>query len=398
MPSSLIYLDCNATTPIDPRVVEAMARAWQKCGANPASQHEPGRQARRTLEEAREGIAALLGAKTSGMDADQVIFTSGGTEANNLALLGLSEPEVGSQRSEVKTRETAKRVVISAIEHPSVIAAGEELRRRGCEVVPAEVDANGVIAIGELIAHLRQTTALVSVMLANNETGVIQPVAEIATRCRARGIVMHTDAVQAVGKIAVNFRELGVDAMTVAPHKFHGPLGIGALILRHGVGLQPQLFGGFQQGGLRPGTENVALAVGFCEALRLWHDEASHREARMRSLRDELECSLRAGLPEIVVVGECSPRLPNTSCVALPGVNRQALVMALDLAGVACSTGSACASGSSQPSPTLVAMGLPGEQIEAAIRCSLGGSTTAAEVAQAARHIVNAVNHLRPKK
>jgi cysteine desulfurase len=398
MPAAPIYLDNNATTPIDPRVVQAMARAWEKWGANPASQHEAGRKARRMLEEAREGIATLLGAKTSGMETDQVIFTSGGTEANNLALLGLGGPEAGGRRSGVGGQEAGRSVIISAIEHPSVVGAAEERRRGGCDVARAAVDGNGVINVGQLKELLDQSTALVSVMLANNETGVIQPVAEIAALCQERGIVLHTDAVQAVGKIAVNFRELGADAMTVAPHKFHGPLGIGALILRYGVTLEPQLFGGFQQGGLRPGTENVALAVGFFEALRLWHEEASARETRMRALRDELERSLRAELPDVFVVGEPAPRLPTTSCISFPGINRQALVMALDMAGVACSTGSACASGSSQPSPTLLAMGLPAELIESAIRLSLSALTTAAEATQAVRRIINAVNHLRSKK
>jgi cysteine desulfurase len=235
----------------------------------------------------------------------------------------------------------------------------------------------------------------VSAQLANNETGVIQPVAEIAALCHERSMAMHTDAVQAVGKIPVHFRELGVDAMTVAPHKFHGPLGIGGLVLRHGIKIQPRLFGGFQQGGLRPGTENVALAIGFHEALKLAVAELDQRAERMASLRDELERSLREELPEMVVIGEDAPRLPNTSCIAFPGLDRQQLVMALDLAGVACSTGSACASGSSEPSRTLVAMGLSKEVVEGAIRLSLGAFTTAEEVAEAARRIIKTVKELR---
>jgi len=235
-------------------------------------------------------------------------------------------------------------------------------------------------------------------MLANNETGVIQPITEVARICRERGALAHTDAVQAVGKIPVNFRELGVDAMTVAPHKFHGPLGIGALVLRHGVKLQPQMFGGFQQGGMRPGTENVALAVGFHAALKLAADELPVRAARMNTLRDELEKNLRAEILEMVVIGEQARRLPNTSCVSFPGLDRQALVIALDLAGVACSTGSACASGSSEPSPTLVAMGLPKPVIEGALRFSVGAFTTAEEVAEAGRRILKTVKHLRSQK
>ncbi|HMC12655.1 MAG TPA: cysteine desulfurase family protein [Pirellulaceae bacterium] len=394
MPAASIYLDNNSTTPIDPRVVEAMSRTWRECGANPSSQHALGRKARRVLEDAREGIADLLGAKTSGMDADQLIFTSGGTEANNLAVLGLSSiPTAGTKPCPGMGSELRSALVISAIEHPSIMAAAEELRRRGglVQVLPVNVEGAVEIRRQEISRHI-------SVMLANNETGVIQPVTDIAKDCRERGVSMHTDAVQAVGKIGVNFRELGVDAMTVAPHKFHGPLGIGALVLRHGVTLRPLLFGGFQQAGIRPGTENVALAVGFHEALRLAVAELAERGATMRTLRDELERSLRAALANIVIIGEHARRLPNTSCASFPGVDRQALVMALDLAGVACSTGSACASGSSEPSPTLLAMELPQDVIGGAIRLSLGAFTTAADVAEAARRIVKTVMHLRAEK
>jgi cysteine desulfurase len=382
-----IYLDHNSTTPIDPRVPLAMVRAWTDCGANPASQHAFGRKARRMLEEAREGIAELLGAKTGGMDADRVIFTSGGTEANNLAIRGLQPMSSAGTKPGPGVRQA-----ISVIEHPSISSLCDE------KCIP--VDQSGVALIRDDF-----DADLASLMLASNETGVIQPVAEFARIGRERGCLIHTDAVQAVGKIPVHFRELGVDAMTLAPHKFHGPLGIGALVLRHGVQLQPQLYGGFQQEGLRPGTENVALAVGFHKALELAVMELPERAARMQELRDELERQLLGfdggegevppGQRDLLIIGKDSPRLPNTSCVSFPGINRQALVMALDLAGVACSTGSACASGSSEPSPTLVAMGLPKEVIEGAIRLSLGAFTTADELAESARRILNTIKHLR---
>lgn len=393
MPAPPIYLDHNSTTPIDPRVAETMTRAWHGCSANPSSQHALGRRARRTLEEAREGILSLLGAKTSGMDADQLVFTCGGTEANNLALLGL--PLAGTKPG---PGASPLHVAISAIEHPSVVAAAEELTRRGGSVSRLPARSDGVVDREDQVPG---GMCLCSVMLANNETGVIQPVVETARALQERGTVIHTDAVQAVGKIPVNFRELGVDALTVAPHKFHGPLGIGALVLRHGVKLQPLLFGGFQQGALRPGTENVPLAVGFYAALKLAVEELPERAERMRSLRDEIERSLREAFPapnEMALIGENAPRLPNTSNVSFPGLNRQALVMALDMAGVACSTGSACASGSSEPSPTLVAMGLPKHVIEGSIRLSLGAFTSGEEIAEAARRIINTVKHLRSKK
>jgi cysteine desulfurase len=270
--------------------------------------------------------------------------------------------------------------------------------RRGYEMVTGIATYDDGVLCDRFVEALDSQPRLVSVMLANNETGLILPVAELAAECRERGILIHSDAVQAVGKIRVSFRELGVDAMTVAPHKFHGPLGIGALLMRHGVKLQPQMFGGFQQGGMRPGTENVALAVGFHAALNLAINDLADRAARMQSLRDELEKTLQAELPEMVIIGEHAPRLPNTSCVSFPGLDRQALVIALDLAGVACSTGSACASGSSEPSPTLVAMGLPEDIIRGAIRFSVGAFTMTGEVAEAARRIIKTVKHLRSQK
>jgi cysteine desulfurase len=380
-----IYLDHNSTTPIDPRVVEAMVRAWKECGANPASQHSLGRKSRRMLEEAREGILELLGAKTGGMDADQLIFTSGGTEANNLALLGYAS----NQHADAD-------VIISPFEHASVRVAADLLRgqQRSVSVLPW-----GECFWWQLeIIERHDCIFLISYMLANNETGIIHPLKEIVSACAPDGPFIHTDAVQAVGKIPVNFRELGVDAMTVAPHKFHGPLGIGALVLQHCVKLQPQTFGGFQQSGLRPGTENVALAVGFHAALKLAVEELPHRAARMKQLRDELEKILSSEFSEMIIIGEKAPRLPNTSSISFPGLDRQSLVIALDLAGIACSTGSACASGSSEPSPTLVAMGLPKTVIEGAIRLSLGAFTTAEEVAEAARRIIKTVKHLRSQK
>jgi cysteine desulfurase len=367
-----------------------MARAWTDCGANPASQHGPGRKARRMLEEAREGIAELLGAKTGGMDADRVIFTSGGTEANNLAILGLSG-------------RPGDLVITSTFEHPSITQAAKELYRKRWKVDHLRFAQNGSIDVHTISLFLQgpESARLSSVMLANNETGVVLAVSKLLGKPVGGQTIVHTDAVQAIGKIPVNFGSLQVDAMTVAPHKFHGPLGIGALVLRHGVTLQSQLFGGFQQEGLRPGTENVALAVGFHKALEFAVQELPERASRMQSLRDELERLLSEVFPDLIIVSKDAHRpcrLPNTSCISFPGVDRQALVMALDMAGVACSTGSACASGSSEPSPTLIAMGLPQEVVAGAIRLSLGAFTTAAEVAEAARRIIKAVNHLRSRK
>jgi cysteine desulfurase len=240
-------------------------------------------------------------------------------------------------------------------------------------------------------------------MLGNHETGVLQPVAEIAALCRKANVPVHTDATQVVGKLPVDCTSLGVDALSFSGHKFHGPAGIGGLLLRSGVKLQPLHYGGFQQAGLRPGTESAPLAAGLHAALQLWHDEADDRARRMTALRDRFEATLHADLSNIVVHGivvhgAASARLPHTSGIAFLGLDRQALLMALDQAGVACSTGSACASGSSEPSPVLLAMGCPTAEIEGSLRFSLGAFTTPADVDQAAHRISSVVNHLRNQK
>jgi cysteine desulfurase len=396
VPIESIYLDNNSTTPIDPRVVEAMTRVWRNKVGNPASQHSFGRKTRHLLEDAREGILELIGAKTGGMDADQLIFTSGGTEANNLALFGLcASPIAGTRPGLGAPQARPPRAIASPLEHPSVSAALVHLADNGWKIDYLVLNDRGLAQWDSLAAEPHRIATL---MLANNETGAIQHVAELATICRERHTLFHTDAVQAVGKIPVHFRNLGVDALSLAPHKFHGPLGIGGLVLRHGVNLQPRLFGGFQQAGLRPGTENVALAVGFHAALELAIDELPERAARMKALRDDLEKNLLTHCADFVILGRAESRLPNTSCISFPGLDRQALAMAFDLAGVACSTGSACASGSSEPSPTLLAMGLPKAVIDGAIRLSLSAFTTADDVAEATRRILKTVNHLRSRK
>jgi cysteine desulfurase len=311
-----------------------------------------------------------------------VIFTSGGTEANNLAIFGLFR-DGNSQHA-----------IISAIEHPSVLGPADELVRRGWQVDRLPVDENGVVRVGELSRLLQQKTAFVSVMLGQNETGVLQPVAEIASLCAQNGVPCHTDAAQVVGKLPVNFRALGVAALTLAAHKFHGPLGIGAIILRGDFELQPQLFGGFQQAGLRPGTESLALVVGMYLALELWHRERDARAARLAQLREAFETEILRGWPNAVVIGRGAARLPHTSNIAFAGLDRQALFMALDQAGVACSTGSACASGSSEPSPAHLAMGLDRSLIASALRFSLGATTSEAEVHQAVERILKCCNDL----
>jgi cysteine desulfurase len=377
-----IYLDHNATTPIHPEVARAMAQCYGAGYANPASQHREGRRARRALEEARERIAALLGADLTSLRADQLIFTSGGTESNNLALRGLAASLPG-------------KVIRSAIEHPSVIGPTDRLAQEGCPVRELRVTPDGVADLNHLQDLLVDPTRLVSLMLGNNETGVLQPVPEVAELCRRTGALTHTDAVQVVGKLPVGFRQLGVDAMTVSAHKFHGPKGIGALLLRHGVQVEPLLYGGFQQMGIRCGTECVALAIGFCKALELWREEADERAARMAQLRVRLETKIREALPWAVVNGEHAPRLPHTTSLSFPGLDRQALLLAIDAAGICCSTGSACASGSTEPSHVLLAMGCDKAVVDGALRLSLGVTTTTEEISRAGETIVAAVNRLR---
>lgn len=391
---SSIYLDHNATTPLLAEVAAAMSACQAAAHGNPASQHQAGRRARQLLDDARETIGRLLGACMEGRQPDRVIFTSGGTEANNLALFGMTGALAGIDAESCAASERTTNdkgppeILVSAIEHPSVLEPAQHLQRRGWRVQRLGVSRDGVIDLTELSDRLNRRTRLVSIMLGNNETGSLQPVAEAAGMCAAAGVPLHTDAVQVAGKLPIDFRQLGVAAMTVSAHKLHGPVGSGVLLVRQGVSLAPQLFGGFQQEALRPGTENLVAAVGFCQALQLWQREAVERQRRLTQLRDRFEHLLVSGYPRLVINGGGVARLPHTSNLAFPGLERQALLMALDLAGVACSTGSACASGSSEPSHVLKAMGVPPEVLASSLRFSLGATTTEAEIDTAAERIL----------
>jgi cysteine desulfurase len=411
----MIYLDQNATTPIRPDVVEAMREVWAAGHANPASQHRQGQQARWVLEHARLRIAELLGAEPHGPDADRVIFTSGGTEANNLAVLGMARaartdgtnlqretPLAGRHGQDARGTHAqfhadgeAPQIVISAVEHASVIGAAERLLEEGWRVDGLAVTGDGVVAVTKLPGLLSPQTRLVSVMLANHETGVVQPVEEVGELCRAAGVRTHTDAVQAVGKMAVDFRRLGVDAMSASAHKFHGPVGIGVLVARAEAAVEPQMLGGHQQEGLRAGTESIALAVGMMTALELATAEQEGNIRRMAALCDRFESILQAAVPGVVIHGRGATRLPQTSCVAFPGIDGQVLFTALDTLGVACSLGAACSSGAAEPSPTLQAMGVERALVASSLRFSFGATTTAAELDEAARRIIDAVGRLR---
>jgi cysteine desulfurase len=398
-----IYLDFNSTAPLLPEAAAAMAAADEAGYANPASQHAAGRRARQVLEDAREEIARLLGADLTDRTADRLIFTSGGTESNNLALLGLTSTPLDllpfNSDPESAKGSAPPRIIISSIEHPSITAAADFLARRGWQIDRLAADQNGVVQLNHLdqLLGVAPVPRIVSVMLANNETGVLQPVAEIVRRCSqiTPAVSVHTDAVQSVGKTPIHFRKLGVAAMTIAPHKFGGPRGIGAFLVRHGIDIHPILHGATQQLGFRPGTESVSLALGFLAALRAWNKDQPSRSSHLSALRDHFEAALQTAFPHLEVNGGKASRLPHTSNIAFVGHDRQALFMALDMTGLFCSTGSACASGSSEPSPTLLAMQLPKSIVESSLRFSLGPTTTAAEIDEAVRRISQVIQGQR---
>ena len=359
MTQSIAYLDYNATAPVKPAAAAAAAEAMRSVG-NPSSVHRAGRLARRAVERARDRVAGLVGASAS-----EIVFLSGGTEANALALAATG----------------LRRMVVSAIEHDSVLASAA--RRAtvagGPELVP--VDGDGVVDLGalrETLARSREP-ALVSVMLANNETGVVQPVAEVASIAHAQGAVVHCDAVQAVGKIPVDFVSLGVDMMSVSAHKLGGPPGVGALVVREGVRFEADRPGGGQEFGRRAGTENVPGIVAFGVAAELAHDDIA-RAAEIAAWRDELERRVRGLAPEAGIYGAAAPRLPNTACFSMPGVASETQVIGLDLAGVAVSAGAACSSGKVRPSHVLRAMGVPEAEAGTAIRASLGWASSADDI------------------
>ena len=353
---------------------------------NPASQHRPGQTARAKLEQYRREVLSMLGAKTDGMRSDVLIFTSGGTESNNLAVHGLAY--LGRQQwlkkhTSSMTNESTFRVIISAIEHPAVLGAAEQLARAGFDVRTLPVDEHGVCHPEQLSTLLDGPVALVSVMLANNETGAVQPIRQIADLCKENDVFFHTDAVQAVGKIPVCFSDLSVDALSFTAHKFGGPRGIGGLVLRNGVIPEPILFGGFQQMAIRPGTEDVALVAGLWQALSDFSINPIQNQSNLEALRDRLQNKLKQLIPGLTVNSEHVDRVPQTLNISIPGIPRQNFLMAADLAGLAISTGSACASGSSDPSPVLLAMKLPKSVVDNSIRISVGYSNHLQEIDEA---------------
>lgn len=374
-----IYLDHNATTRPWPEVIETVAYHLQHSYANPGSRHAEGRQARKVLESSRETIAAILGA-----EPDEVIFTSGGTEASNLALFGAAFSMAPGT------------IALTAGEHPATIETCKSLKPHGWEMTLLPVDRDGRLLPLECASDTALSTAkLATVILAHNETGVIQDLRPLSAACREHGVFCHIDAVQAVGKIEVNFAELGATSLAFGAHKFHGPRGIGGLLLRKGTTLAPFEFGGHQEAGRRPGTEMVALAAGMAKALELWHRDRHDRTAKLKELRDRLEAGLCDRCPWAVVNGSREHRLPNTLNIAFPGLDGEAILVNLDLEGIACSLGSTCASGSAEPAPALVAMGAPPEVYKASVRFTVGLENSLDEMDGAAERIGRVIARLR---
>jgi cysteine desulfurase len=374
----MIYLDHNASSPLRSEALEAMQPWLTGPAVNPASAHSAGRRARRALEDARDQIAANLGAS-----ADELVFTSGATEANNLALFGLAGDPPG-------------RIVASPIEHPCVAEPLAQLSARGFAVDLLPVDGECLVQTGELPRLIKNDTRLVAVMLANHETGAIQPIRELVSLLPAdREISFHCDAAQAVGKIPVNFHDLGVTSLSISGHKFGGPPGIGALLLNRCAKLRPLQFGGHQQRGRRPGTESVALAVGMAAALNASVRDPEATTSRMRALRRRFLDVVIRGCEPCKLNGPAVGGLPHVVNLSFPGSRGDALLMALDLAGICCSTGSACSSGSLLPSPVLKAMNVPDDCLRSAIRFSFGPTLTDQDIDEAAARIVQVVERLR---
>lgn len=365
------YFDHNATAPLDPRVRAAYVRALEEDWGNPSSIHGEGQRARMLLEEARRKVAAYLGAGPK-----EIVFTSGGTEADNLAVLG-------AVRADGRAR---KHVITTAVEHPAVLEAARRLEREGVAVTYLQPSREGVIDVAVLKRMIRPETVLVSVMHANNETGAVQPLAEVGRVCRGAGVLLHSDGVQFRRPVKVS--ELGVDLYSVSGHKLNAPKGVGALYVRAGVEIAPLLVGGRQERGRRAGTENPALAVALAEACSLERPELS-------KLRDRLERGILERVPDVKVNSGGVERTPNTSNLMFEGIGAEALLIALDLRGFAVSTGSACSSGSVEPSHVLLAMGLSPEEARASVRFSLGAGNDEAQVDALAGAVEEAVAQLR---
>ncbi len=356
-----IYLDYNSTTPMDEAVVETMRKVMAEDYGNPSSFHGFGVKAKAAMDEARGKIAAVLGAESS-----EIYFTSGGTEADNLALKGAAYAR----------QKKGKHIIISKIEHHAVLESAHFLEKNSYEVTYLDCDRDGVVSIDQLRRVIKPETTIVSVIMANNETGVIQPIREMAAVCREASVLFHTDAVQAVGKIPVNVKDLGVDMLSLSAHKFYGPRGIGALYIRQGVRITPLFHGGGHERRKRAGTENVPAIVGMAKAIEIAADKLDSEHARMSELGDYLIEQVQSKIPEVYLNGSRDNRVPSTVNLSFKGVEGESIILSLDLKGIAVSSGSACTSGTLEASHVLAAMGIDTLLAQGSIRFSLGRHTT----------------------
>ena len=376
-----VYFDYNATTPLAPEAAEAVARATRELFGNASSVHHFGQLAKAALDESRSAVAALIHG-----DPSEIVFTSGGTEADNFAIRGAAEAIEPTGR---------RHLVASAIEHEAVLNTLKALARRGWRTTLVPVDQSGIVSPDRVREAVTEETALVSVMHANNEIGTIQPIAELAAIAHERGALMHTDAVQSVGKIPVDVRALGIDLLALSAHKFNGPKGAGVLWVKRGTRMQPLLTGGKHERNRRAGTENVAAIAGLGVAAQLALSKMDAEAARVAGLRDRLEAGILREVPGATLNGTREDRVPNTTNISFDRVEAESLLIALDLEGVAVSTGSACSSGTLEPSHVLRAMGFPAHRTQNSLRFSLGMFSTDAEVDRVIAILPSIVEKLR---
>lgn len=382
-----IYLDYNATTPVDPTVLDAMLPYLRENYGNASSIHTFGQSTRAAVETAREQVARLIGAFPN-----EIVFTSGGTESDNHAIFGIVSPSLASSTS---SASQPPHLITTTIEHEAVLNSCQELEKRGASVSYLPVDANGLIDPESVRAAIRPETALITIMHANNELGVVQNLEKIGKIADEASVYFHTDAVQSAGKIFLSVQESLVDLLSISGHKLYGPKGVGALYIRDTTPVRQFFFGGHHQRGARPGTENVAGIVGLGKAAELADKSRSENTQHLGALRDKLEQGILARVPDSIVNAGAAPRTPNTSNIRFLGIEGEALLIALDLKGLACSTGAACSSGAVEPSHVLTAIGLTPEEARSSLRFSLGRPTTEAEIDRALELIPAAVAKLR---
>jgi cysteine desulfurase len=390
---SRIYLDYNATTPVEPQVLDAMLPYFSTDFANASSIHTQGQRARAAVETAREQVAALIGARPQ-----EIVFTSGGTESDNHAIFGVVGSLVAQPILAVRLSSSEPglpHIITTTIEHEAVLNTCQASEKQGATVTYLPVDREGLVDPDAVRRAIRPQTALITIMQANNELGTIQPLEEIGRIAKEHKIYFHTDAVQSAGKIPINVTDLNVDLLSLSGHKIYAPKGVGALYVRSGTRLHQLLYGGHHQRGFRPGTENVAGIVGLGKAAELAQNSLAGDAKHVSALRDKLERGLLERIPQIRVNGAAAPRTPNTSNIMFTGVEGEALVIALDLKGLACSVGAACSSGAVEPSHVLTAIGLSQEEAKSSLRFSLGRHTTEAEIDFALEIIPAAVTQLR---